>query len=896
MATWEDGKFPAGPIALYEDEGTVADYDIVDDVPKLVTWSRPTDTFPSGEKLADPQLFCDGDEAGDVVQGSLDDAWFLGALAAIAAHPLALVQNLFVDEDEDSWTREGRIACRFYKDGEWVEVPVDTKLPVVDMGGTLVPVYGRCRNPEEQWVQMVEKAYAKLHGSYKSISGGDVGDALVDLTGGSAQTITLTDEPVSEMIARGELWQRIQRYLDYFYVITCAKTVPGANETPDGEIDLTTGLIQNCAYSILCVKEIGALKFVKVRNPWGDDAAWKGEWSDESPKWEEHPEVEQAIKEDKEIGFDRALKDGTFWMVWEDFIRQFDTLCMCRLFGEDFNQYLIQGEWEGRTAAGAHKAIREHMVTSKGGGKGKSRGKKSTAVREGKEDEGKVHDSGQSNLPIANRRGSFTEVDGDPRWFNNPQYRLFVQKDTECYISLMQKDRRMLRHGDAHYSIGFVLLKQKKTEGLGRVWEQEAKKTITDSSKSSFAGRMPRREVAKASIKLSPKYNYIVVPYTREWGVEIPFTMRVFTRQEIKVEALPELYVKSFEGAWVVGEELDTAGGPMLLPGTGKENLKFCQNPQYVINIPPSKDRVSLKVVVKRTDKHGVVKGKREGKTNYAGLVLVKPDPPPASGKKRREKITNFMGEPLTLHARVEEKLRQDRIARGEEAPPTHAEADVTRKLAISKQEWCYQSDFSDTETATCNLPDVMQIWMENGMVVVPLLQQVGMEGSYMLEVFSEVPVSMRELPQDREKTVASSWTEALCGGMHMNENWKRNPRFTLELFTDRPAKVEITLSRPLDRWEKRAVKDSVGCMIGFYVIAGTRVTKEPTGIFHEGKPFTVTPYMPVHKLSTPSEFYLPALAEKEVYTILPTTYEPERLGPFFVTVKADCDFRLSTK
>ena len=43
-------------------------------------------------------------------------------------------------------------------------------------------------------------------------------------------------------------------------------------------------------------------------------------------------------------------------------------------------------------------------------------------------------------------------------------------------------------------------------------------------------------------------------------------------------------------------------------------------------------------------------------------------------------------------------------------------------------------------------------------------------------------------------------------------------------------------------------------------------------------------------------ELYLPALAEKEVYTILPTTYEPERLGPFFVTVKADCDFRLSTK
>ena len=34
------------------------------------------------------------------------------------------------DEDEDAWAREGRLACRFYKDGEWIEVPVDTKIPM----------------------------------------------------------------------------------------------------------------------------------------------------------------------------------------------------------------------------------------------------------------------------------------------------------------------------------------------------------------------------------------------------------------------------------------------------------------------------------------------------------------------------------------------------------------------------------------------------------------------------------------------------------------------------------------------------------------------------------------------------------------------------------------------
>ena len=49
----------------------------------------------------------------------------------------------------------------------------------------------------------------------------------------------------------------------------------------------------------------------------------------------------------------------------------------------------------------------------------------------------------------------------------------------------------------------------------------------------------------KASILLSPHYHYIIVPYTREWGVEMSYTMRIFTRQEMKVEALPELFSKN---------------------------------------------------------------------------------------------------------------------------------------------------------------------------------------------------------------------------------------------------------------------------------------------------------------------------------------------------------------
>jgi len=40
--------------------------------------------------------------------------------------------------------------------------------------------------------QLIEKAYAKYHGSFSIVEGGHVHQALVDMTGGSAEFVNLT--------------------------------------------------------------------------------------------------------------------------------------------------------------------------------------------------------------------------------------------------------------------------------------------------------------------------------------------------------------------------------------------------------------------------------------------------------------------------------------------------------------------------------------------------------------------------------------------------------------------------------------------------------------------------------------------------------------------------------
>lgn len=53
--------------------------------------------------------------------------------------------------------------------------------------------FAQCAHPQETWLPLLEKCYAKAHGDYACIEGGFGGEGIEDLTGGITSELWTTD-------------------------------------------------------------------------------------------------------------------------------------------------------------------------------------------------------------------------------------------------------------------------------------------------------------------------------------------------------------------------------------------------------------------------------------------------------------------------------------------------------------------------------------------------------------------------------------------------------------------------------------------------------------------------------------------------------------------------------
>ena len=127
----------------------------------------------------------------DIQQGSLGDCYFLSVLSVLTEKPHR-VKKLFVSDQVIS---EGIFAVKMTKNGESVEVIVDDYFPCKNKR----PVFSKA-NGNELWVLILEKAWAKLHGSYDKIIGGQCHETFRDVTGAPAWEFESSEE---------DAWHRI---------------------------------------------------------------------------------------------------------------------------------------------------------------------------------------------------------------------------------------------------------------------------------------------------------------------------------------------------------------------------------------------------------------------------------------------------------------------------------------------------------------------------------------------------------------------------------------------------------------------------------------------------------------------------------------------------------------
>jgi len=265
---WEDTNFPRNS-------------SVTKGLTNIAGWKRADEIFEDKEKVYESF------SANDVIQGALKDSYLLAAASALAEYPGRL-EKLFYQKDKNS---AGCYVVRLYVCGQYVDVTVDDYFPV-DKNGKLVFAGSKNR---ELWVMLLEKAWAKIHGSYTAIENGDTRESLSAITGAPVEYYKHKD------MKEQELWEMIQKFLEENYVLCSSAAIE------------TKSITNAYAYTLINVYEITLnkepLKLVQINDPLRK-TEWDGEWNDKDPRWtnELRTKVEHTFK-----------GDGTFFMSFNEF-------------------------------------------------------------------------------------------------------------------------------------------------------------------------------------------------------------------------------------------------------------------------------------------------------------------------------------------------------------------------------------------------------------------------------------------------------------------------------------------------------------------------------------------------------------------------------------------------
>ena len=112
-------------------------------------------------------------------------------------------------------------AVHLFHNERWIRVIIDDLLPCDDRCRVLG---ARSRRNGELWVTLLEKAYAKVYGSYEAIDSGSMSEGMRDLTGAACGDITVDGDSFGAESLEA-LWSLLQSHTSAGNVVGCARAM-----------------------------------------------------------------------------------------------------------------------------------------------------------------------------------------------------------------------------------------------------------------------------------------------------------------------------------------------------------------------------------------------------------------------------------------------------------------------------------------------------------------------------------------------------------------------------------------------------------------------------------------------------------------------------------------------
>ena len=292
VSQWEDPMFPPNETSMLHLKPNNDVYPEEIEELKTFKWLRAKDLFRNGRFSLYDDLSMD-----DVSQGSLGNCYFLSVLSELANRP-DIYDKIFITK---SASKNNCYLVKFLIRGIPKIVCIDDYFPATQRNQFAFAMSG----PRELWVQVLEKAWAKVNSSYAMTIAGIPSESFNCLS--EAPCVTYIHKKYQN--DHDAIWKILKRSKAMGYYL--------ATNTKTGQME-TYGLVQGHAYSLTNLEEfeLGGgkkLRLIQLRNPWGN-FEWQGKYSDTSDDWNIIPNLKEKV------GFQNK-DDGVFYMEFEDFLQ-----------------------------------------------------------------------------------------------------------------------------------------------------------------------------------------------------------------------------------------------------------------------------------------------------------------------------------------------------------------------------------------------------------------------------------------------------------------------------------------------------------------------------------------------------------------------------------------------